>query len=344
MTAELAPYLEQLRALPFVKSAKVDRLRGRGAGEPDLVMTLRTPTGSVRYIVELKGSLSRAVAADLLSRFDQRPADNILVLSQYVPPAIAEELAQRGIQFIDAVGNQHVSIGDQYFVRSSGKRPERTISAEHKSTQPTGYLVYFALLADPRLRSAPVRTVAAAAGVSKSAVSNAIARLEAQKLFVRRRRNLNWVDTRALLERWLVGYAEVVRPRFLVGRYRAQDSDPIELEKRLETQMPPDIAWAFGGGAAAYRLTGYYRGESTLVHVGDPPADLARRLRVVRVDPNHKPNLELLRAPGALLLQGVALRTAHPLLVYTELLCTGDERAREAAAEIRETRLQELLA
>jgi hypothetical protein len=341
--AELAPYLDQLRALAFVKTAKVDRSRGRG--ESDLVVKLETPAGPVRYIVEVKaGPLTRAVVADLLSRLGQRSTNNFLVLSAYVPPALAEELADHGVQFLDAVGNQHVSIGDQYFVRTSGKRPLRAASPEHKSTQPTGYLVYFALLADPKLRSAPVRTVAAAAGVSKSAVSNAIARLEAQKLLVRRRAKANWVDTRALLERWLVGYSEVVRPRFLIGAYRAQESDPLALEKRIEAEMPVDTAWTFGGAAAAYRLTGHYRGDSTVVHVADPQADLPRRLRLVRVDDQPRPNLILLRAPAPLLLQGVTAHTAHPLLVYTELLYTGDERAREAAAEVRETQLREVLA
>jgi hypothetical protein len=343
--ADLSPYLEQLRALPFIRDVTVARSRHHGDAEADLVVTLQTPTGKVHYVVELKRSqLNRAVAADLLSRRIQGVAENIMVFSKYVPPQIADELAGHGVQFIDAVGNQHVHIDDRYFVRASGKRPARTIPAEYRSTQPTGYLVYFALLADRSLRSAPIRTVAAAAGVSKSAVSNAIARLEAQKLFVRRRANSNWIDTRALLERWLVGYAEVVRPRFLVGAYRAQDPDPIRFEKQLEVQMPRDTSWAFGGGAAAYRLTGHYRGESSLIHVSDPPADLPRRLRVVRADHDPKPSLVLLRAPGPLLLQGVAPRTAHPLLVYTELLCAGDERAREAAAEIRDTRLKELLA
>jgi hypothetical protein len=330
--------------LPFVKTAKVDQSRGRGESEADLVVKLQTPAGSVHFVVEVKaGPLTRAVAADLLSRVDRRSANNLLVLSEYVPPAIAQELADHGVQFLDAAGNQHVTIGDQYFVRSSGKRPPRAASPEHKSTQPTGYLVYFALLADPKLRTAPVRTVAAAARVSKSAVANAIARLEAQKILVRGRAKATWVDTRALLERWLVGYSEVVRPRFLVGGYRAQELDPIALEKLIEAQMPVDTAWAFGGGAAAYRVTGHYRGESTVVHVAEPPADLSRQLRVVRVDSNQKPNLVMLRAPAPLLLQGVTARTAHPLLIYTELLYTGDERAREAAAEIRETQLREIL-
>jgi hypothetical protein len=339
---DLAPYLKQLRALPFVKAVAVER-SAKGDQGHDAVLTVQTPSGKVRYTVQVKSSqLSRALAADLMSRRGQGSSEKILLFSPYVRPTIADELVDHGIQFIDAVGNQHVQIGDRYFVRSSGKRPPRTIPAEHKSTQPTGYLVYFALLADPALRGAPVRTIAAAVGVSKSAVSNALAKLEAQNLLVRRRDKPSWIDTRALLERWLVGYAEVVRPRLFLGGYRTQDPDPMQIEKLLDAQMPADVAWAFGGGAAAYRLTGHYRGEATVLHVAAPPADLARRLRAVRADQNH--SFVVLRAPGPLLLQGTMPHTAHPLLVYSELLCAGDERAREAAAEVRETLLQEVLA
>ena len=41
-------------------------------------------------------------------------------------------------------------------------------------------------------------------------------------------------------------------------------------------------------------------------------------------------------------LSGALPRTVHPLLVYTELLTSGDERAREAGVELRERFLREL--
>jgi hypothetical protein len=341
-TTDFAPYLEQLRALPFVKAVSVDPPIARDDAS-DGIVTLQTPSGKTRYTLEVKRSpVTRTVAADLLSRRGGPRSGKTLLFSQYVAPAIADELVAHGVQYIDAVGNQYLQIGDRYFVRSSGKRPPRTTPLEHKSTQPTGYLVYFALLADVALRDAPIRTIASAVGVSKSAVSNAISKLEAQKLIVRRRNHASWVDTRALLERWLVGYTEVVRPRMFLGGYRTQDPEAIRLEKQLEAHVPARVGWAFGGGAAAYRLTGHYRGEKTVVHLTDPALDLSRALRAVRTENN--PTLILLRASGPLLLQGVSPRTAHPILVYTELLSSGDERAREAAGEIREQLLRELLA
>jgi hypothetical protein len=78
-------------------------------------------------------------------------------------------------------------------------------------------------------------------------------------------------------------------------------------------------------------MTGYFHGEKTVVHVADPPADLQRRLRAV---PASDGPLVVLRSPGPKGLEGSTPNTAHPLLVYTELLTDGSERARDAAQEL----------
>jgi hypothetical protein len=44
----------------------------------------------------------------------------------------------------------------------------------------------------------------------------------------------------------------------------------------------------------------------------------------------------VLRTPGEVALDGKTDDTVHPLLVYAEMLVEGSERAREAAAALRE--------
>ena len=85
------------------------------------------------------------------------------------------------------------------------------------------------------------------------------------------------------------------------------------------------------------RLTKHYRGEETVLHVDTPPADLANRFRAL---PAQGGPLTILRLPGQIGFEGILPRTAHPLLVFTELLTTGKERAREAAQKIRERYLE----
>jgi hypothetical protein len=162
-------------------------------------------------------------------------------------------------------------------------------------------------------------------------------------------------EPRRILGLWVKGYETLVRPRLLIGRYRAQETDPEALERLIEAKLGAEpqalgrtvegrlderVVWAFGGAAAAYRLTGYYRGPDTVVHVQQPGFDIAQALRAL---PDDDGPLILLRVPGPIAFEGAAPRTVAPLLVYTELLFVGDKRALEAAAEVQRMYLKETL-
>ncbi|MBI5490298.1 MAG: hypothetical protein HY905_23380 [Deltaproteobacteria bacterium] len=93
------------------------------------------------------------------------------------------------------------------------------------------------------------------------------------------------------------------------------------------------------GGAAAHRLTGYYRGDQTLLYFADPPPSPAKQLRLV---PDAEGDVWLARSPGPLAFSGPNRATVHPLLVYADLIGEGHERARDAAAEVRRRFLPDL--
>ena len=195
-----------------------------------------------------------------------------------------------------------------------------------------GYRVLFALLARDDLLNVPIRTLAEAADVSKNAAAHAIARLTNDGIVGEENGRRRFLDRDAVLDRWLAGYATTVRPRLLVGTFRTPDKDPNELERRIEEVLGTDEQWVWGGGAAAMRLTKFYRGPETVVHVPRWRADFPKQLKALKA---HDGPLVVLQPLEQLALEGVVPRTAHPLMVYTELLATGDPRAREAAAEIQ---------
>jgi hypothetical protein len=159
-------------------------------------------------------------------------------------------------------------------------------------------------------------------------------RLERQG-FIHRKRGVI-VDQRAVLDRWLSAYAEVVRPAWLVGRYRPQARDPEAVERMIEAAWNKR-SWVYGGAAAGWRMTEFYRGGETVLHVDAVTDEALRQLRVL---PDRTGPLTILRTPGTIAYEGSAARLAHPLLVYTEMMASTDSRAREAAAEIREQFLE----
>ena len=134
----------------------------------------------------------------------------------------------------------------------------------------------------------------------------------------------------ALLERWLVGYADVVRPRLFIGQYRLRCEDPEEREAALSERLS-GLDWRWAGGSAGWRMNPHYRGEISTIALTEPPAGLPRLLRA---SPDHRGNLVVLRGPGPLWMSEGAL--THPLWTISELHAAGPERAREAGLRLRE--------
>jgi hypothetical protein len=330
--ADLQPYLDRLRALPFVRALKVGSgERPAGPRRADAVLRIRTPAGVHLVLVEVKRTNPTLPIIDgLLAGGRDRRGTAWMVLAPYIGPQIGRRLRDNDVNYHDLAGNCHLALGRNYLALIEGRRPDRRAPAERGVRGP-GLQVLFAILARPELLNVPVRRLADAAGIGKTAAAEMLARLAAEGLVGADRGGRRLLRPRIVLDRWLAGYATVVRPRLLVGRYRTNDPDPAALEERLGRVMKGAGTWAWGGGAAAMRLTRHYRGIETVLCVQEQIPDFARRARAL---PARDGPLIVMKAPGRVAFEGVERDTVHPLLVYTELLAAGDERAREAAGRI----------
>lgn len=327
-------HLPRVRELPFID--RIDLRPPPLGSKADFAVELSTKSRQFRLCAKVfRSHLSRSVIDHFVASLDE--PRKWIVFAPYIGRPIAELLEQEGVNFADKVGNISVALGDRYFARDTGKRPPKKFPQQAGMRAP-GYQVLFALLADPALARRPVREVADAAGVGKTVVAEVLRRLDAEGMSEGSARSRVLVGKEPLLERWLVGYADVLRPRLVVGRFHPPERSPIELEDRLEKTLGELSGWAWGGTAAAYRLTGHFRGDDTVLHLADVPFDLAKRLRAL---PDPRGRLIVMRAPGPISFHGAMERTVHPLLVYAELLVDGREREREAALEIRERFLSE---
>jgi hypothetical protein len=333
MAAEIAGYIELLRTIPFVRSVAIEKKQPKHDDlRVDAVLKVRTPTSTEQLYCEVKSSnVSHELAAQVTGL--ARQIQPLLVAAPIIGAGIGDFLVKNNINFIDGRGNCYLNLGDRYVARIQGKSGEPQPTA--RALRTPSYQVLFTVLAQPDLIAAPVRTLATAAGVSRQAVVTLQERLSELGYIAKGSRGYVWASAgkRRALDLWLAGYAASVRPSLLVCSYRTQDTDPAALEVRIAPILEKCCDWRWGGGAAAHRLDGHFRGEKTVVHAVDAPADLPKKLRAI---PDRSGPLVLLRSPGPAGLMGVTTDTAHPLLVYTELLTDGNERAREAAQQLAE--------
>jgi hypothetical protein len=336
---ELEPYLDHLRSLPFVRAANVRLSPTSQADGLDALIRLKTPTGMRRLYAEIKRTyLSYQLAGHIASQMRHSRWKPSILMTPYVAPRLGQFLEERGINYVDSVGNCFLSLGPEYLARIEGRRrPPRDLS--RATLRAPSYQVLFALLARPELANASVRTLAASAGVGKTAAAEMIQRLESEGYLGRTTSGRQLLERERLVERWLTGYADVLRPSLIFGRFRIAENDPANVEDRVQKALRNTKPWAWGGGAAAFRLAGHFRGDESVLWVREPTSDLPRTLSAL---PAKDGPLTILRAKGTLMLEGATPRTAHPLLVYAELLTRPSERAAEAAEEIREKYLKHL--
>ncbi len=330
--------LDHLVDLPFVAAIDLpdlgDRLPdGQGA---DAVVKLQLKDGELHELIpEIKRTnLTYALAEGLIARARRRPQEAMLIVAPKITRGVGRTLGENGVNYVDAAGNCWLIIEDRYVAVIEGRRPI-TPEPRGRGIGAAGYQVLFALLAMPDPENATLRDIAEQAGTALGTATSTLKRLEDEGVLARGRGKQVLLDKQEILERWLHGYTAQVRPKWLIGRFQTADPDPEMREQRIADvlmEREPELNWAWGGGAGGMRLTGYYHGLETVLLVERPPADLPRTLRAL---PAKGGPLILLEVPTDLALAGPQEHVAHPLLVYTELLATRGERAREAAEEIR---------
>lgn len=333
--------VDHLRELPFVTGHRiVHEVRMREGQALDALLKLDLlDDRAVELAVEIKRTnLTHALARALAARAEKVQPHPLLVVAPRITRGVGEQLREQKINYVDTAGNCWVEIDGRFVARIEGRRPPKP-PPQGRGLGAAGYQVLFALLALPDPEQATVRDIAGHAGVALGTVTGTLERLEQEGLILRGRGRVNLLERQDILERWVHGYSDQVRPRLLLGQFRTIHTDPGEREEGLAQILDQhrEIQWAWGGGAGAMLLTGYYHGPHTVLCVDEPPDDLPVTLGALRDDDGP---LIVLRAPGDLFLNGPKAHVAHPAWIYAELLATRDERAREAAEELRREYLE----
>lgn len=340
----LASHLGWLRQLPFIRGLELAWEPRLIPPRPDAVLKLKTPRRTFRLGLATKGtfldqSLTNAVIAEhiALVRGHRLP---LLLAARYIPRPTGERLAAAGVNFVDRPGNIHLKLGDAYHMLLLGRR-ERSTEPTARRIGPALIQLYFVLLAEPAAADWPVRKLADAAGIGKTAAATGRQRLVRLGVVARARHGAHRVTDRdRLADEFITGYARILRPHLLLGRFRAPERDPATLLKHIAlAARDHEVDWAVTGGPGAYALERFYRGAEVPVLITPFKPDLQRALRLV---PDRHGPLTFLRAFGHRWMWRAVgdLRVAHPWLVYAELLNTGDPRALEAAGPLRDAYLK----
>jgi hypothetical protein len=332
----LEPFLAAFRQVSFIRQVDVAKARAQETG--DLAVTISDRHGRhFRFRGEFKTSyLDRpsvhTVAAN--ARQYQRDAGcPTLVFARYVPLPTAEQFLEAGVNFVDLAGNLHLVLGTQYERTIMGHVEPRKAQERQRITA-AQLQVLFLFATQSESVAWPVREIGTQAGVSKSKAAGVRSELVASGLIAKAHPN-RFRATKATEELLVSGYSQILRPKLVLGRFRAPERDLADFLKRLpEAFEGSSWRYALSGGPAAEALQHFYCGSELPLFVSDDGAELRHRLRLL---PDRNGPITLLRAFGELVFwrQVSSWMVAPPWLVYSELMNADDPRAHEAAIELR---------
>ena len=285
-------------------------------------------------LVEIKKTLRPAtlgVATAQLQRFG-RPG---ILMTEYITPQMAEKLKELDIPFLDVAGNVYLRTPTNFIYVTGRKKPKGlTTQGDNRAFRAAGLKVIFTLLTLHGQLKAPTREIAYNAGVSNGTVGNILKDLE-QLGFIYRSKTKGLVleNKDRLIDNWVEAYPRELRPQLKAQRFHILNPDwwkEFTYDRWQKNQM-----W-LGGDPAAALLTKYLYPEKITIYGRPDFKKLAQIIGQPMRDANG--NFELLEPFWKFETEELdeAHRICPPLLVYADLIATGDARHLDAAKIIRE--------
>jgi hypothetical protein len=281
----------------------------------------------------------------LVNQIQQLPGKGMLV-ADYVDPKMADRLRELEIPYIDTAGNVYINEKPLYvLVKTTRAQTNREPGAMKTETQGRafnlkGLKVVYAFMKNEKLLNAPYREIAEKADVALGTVGWVIKDLKQARFLIEippKKRRLK--NKKELLDKWVDAYLTKLRPKLLVGTYRAENEYWWQEFNYLKTEY--DAQW--GGEVAAAKLIGYLKPEKAIVYLPKfGGEDLFQKQRL-RKDPNG--NIQVFRAfwERDPIDNNDILDTVDPIIVYADLLETGDVRNLEAAKILYQNELTEFI-
>lgn len=302
---------------------------------PDRLIRIVIGGKELKYYVEIKTVVTKAQRLLLLVH-RHKLTHPPFVIARHVNTEMAEELRQNGLEFIDTAGNAFINQPPVYiFIK--GNRPPEIIgpATVKRAFKAAGLRMIYGFMCNPGLEKKTYREIATATGVALGTVNWIMKELkELGFLIDMGKLGMKLMQKENLLQRWVTAYPEQLRPKQHLGRYRGEPG--WWQQKRLDPQR---AQW--GGEVAAARLTQYLKPE--LITIYATAQHLNQLLLENRLKTDITGDVEILERFWRPADTKQHEDLVHPILVYADLLATGNQRNIDTARMIHEQHIIRLI-
>lgn len=294
----------------------------------DFQIEITAETKKWEFDVIIKNKLNEAVLGLLIEVVKNKPMKTI-IMTDYVNPNLAGKMKELGLNYMDNAGNLFVKnlplyievTGQKLETRLETKRKERLFNAP-------GLQIIFGMLCKPGLENANYREIANVTGVALGTVGWILRALKVRGFLIEQNGQRKLLNKEKLFEMWVAEYREKLKPKQLRGIYTTDKQkwwENIDIAKY-------DALW--GGEVGATKLDNYLKPGITTVYARGNTINRLIAKEHMRKHPEG--NIEVMNQFWKFETKFDNKTITHPILIYADLMGTGDERNFEMAKLIYE--------
>jgi len=257
---------------------------------------------------------------------------HFMVIAETIQPKAKEILRAKHIAYLEGNGNIYLHEDTTFFfidTQKSAVPKERRRLAGFTETE-TRLLYQFLL--DDTLINFTYREIAEKTATALGGITPLFKKLNTQGFLVKGRETTTLKNKQELVAQWLAAYEEKLHPKLPLGRFRFAEKERFETWKGLE--LKKGKTW-WGGEPAADLLTHYLKPGVLSIYTREDRLTLMKKYHIA---PDPKGNVILLHPFWPERIDTNEL-TVPPLLIYADLLATGDHRCIETAQLLYERSL-----
>jgi hypothetical protein len=280
---------------------------------------------TVKVYVEIKNNI-RTVHLPKLYQLATKNTPLMVVAGQ-IYPKIKEELRKHNIAYLEANGNIWLKYKYGLFWIDANKALPEEKEKVNRAFTKTGLKVIFDILCDEQILNQPYRTIAKQAGIALGNVNYIMNGLKEKGFLLKLNKNdFKLTRKEELLDTWIAKYEEKLKPELEIGTFRFLKPDDFLQWKRLP--LKTGKTW-WGGEPGGDLYTNYLKPAVLTLYTTETRNDLIKNYRLI---PDPKGNVKVYHKFWTF--DKVNDKAAPPLLVYADLINTGDARCIETAKKM----------
>ena len=284
-----------------------------------------------KFLIEVKNELRVSNYWFHETSEKHKPLQTLLI-SQYIPKPLKDELKKRAINYLEATGNCFIRTPDLFIYINDQPVKITRIPTEGKLWKGTGLKFTFVMLQNPEICNKSYREMASETGVSLGSIGGLLEELVNEGFLKKSSHNKEsnyFIENKNhLIEQWSQGYRANLRTKQRLGFFRFINKNNYKYWEGLKL-----IGTSWGGENAGALMTNFLQPEKFTLYTQLKKMELMKAMQLV---PDSTGNVEVLEQfwPGHNK-ENIENKTVPPLLAYADLITSYDSRNFETAQRIK---------